>query len=293
MPALPCEVCQIWRLAFAMRAFIKRAIKNAAVQAFPSLSLRLFSIRSRRLIEAQVQSLGLAALAREVSAATGGKVASGPFAGMKLDYDALPVHAAPKFLGTYEQELNSYIERVIGFAPRFVLNIGCAEGFYAVGLAMRLPDSQVFVADADPKALRATLRNAELNNVQNRVRGVGIVKSGRFHNYLEPDVSFLVMDCEGAEFTLLNPMKDPILSRTYILVEVHPEFGSETDIAARFAKTHRIQTIKQLSRSVADIRPIPGIDLLLAMEERRSEGRWLFLEPLHRDCCTATRGRSS
>jgi hypothetical protein len=57
---------------------------------------------------------------------------------MRLDYESLPVHAAPKFLGTYERELYSVIERAIELAPRYVLNIGCAEGFYAVGLALRL-----------------------------------------------------------------------------------------------------------------------------------------------------------
>jgi|SRR5262245_32523261 len=69
--------------------------------------------------------LGLATLAREVSAQTEGKVASGPFAGMKLDYEALPVHAAPKFLGTYEMELHGCIERAIELAPRYILNVMC------------------------------------------------------------------------------------------------------------------------------------------------------------------------
>jgi len=222
-------------------------------------------------------------LAREVSARTEGKVASGPFAGMKLDYEALPVHAAPKFLGTYEMELHGCIERAIELAPRYILNVGCAEGFYAVGFAMRLPDSQIFAADADPKALRATLRNAKLNNVQSRVYGVGIVKPRQFDTYLKPDASLLVMDCEGAEFTLLNPDNDPILLRTHILVEVHPEFGSELDIIARFTQTHRPKTINQISRSEPATRPIPGIDFVRAADERRGRDRWVFLECIDQD----------
>jgi hypothetical protein len=263
-----------------MRDAIKNAIKNLAVKALPSLSLRVLSVRSRRLIESQAQSLGLTTLARNISAATGGKVAGGPFAGMKLDYEALPVHAAPKFMGTYELEIHSCIERVIKVAPRRVVNIGCAEGFYAVGLAMRLPESQVFAADADPKAVRATLRNAELNNVRDRVHGVGIVRAGQFGGLLRSDQSFLIMDCEGAEFALLNPISDPILLRTIILVEVHPGFGSESEIASRFFHSHRSQTFNQLSRSQGNIRSIPGIDLRLATDERRGDDRWLYLEPI-------------
>jgi hypothetical protein len=57
------------------------------------------------MIESRVNELGLDSTARQISQLTGGKVIAGPFAGMRLDYELLPVHAAPKFLGTYEQEL--------------------------------------------------------------------------------------------------------------------------------------------------------------------------------------------
>src|SRR5262245_50079525 len=160
---------------------IRKKIKGAALKAFPRLALKLFSVRSRRLIELQVRALGLDKVARQISGATRGTVAAGPFAGMRLDYESLPVHAAPKFLGTYERELYRVIERAIQLAPRYVLNIGCAEGFYAVGLALRLDNAQLFAADAHPKALRATRRNAELNGVSSRVSAVGIVQSGHLH----------------------------------------------------------------------------------------------------------------
>ena len=55
-------------------------------------------------------ALHLDEMARRISRATEGKVAKGPFSGMRLDYDALPVHAAPKFLGVYEQELHAFVE---------------------------------------------------------------------------------------------------------------------------------------------------------------------------------------
>lgn len=130
---------------------------------------------------------------------------------MRLDCELFPVHASPKFLGTYEQELHSVIENAIQLHPKYVLNIGCAEGFYAVGLAIRLNDAQVFAADADPKALSATRKNAELNGVSARVLTVGIIRAGQFSRYLKADASLLVMDCEGTEFHLLDPANDPIL----------------------------------------------------------------------------------
>jgi hypothetical protein len=259
---------------------IKKKIRGAALSAFPELALQFFSIRSRRMIESQARHLGLDKLAREVSRATGGKVAAGPFAGMRLDYELFPVHASPKFLGTYEQELHGVIERAIQRDPKYVLNIGCAEGFYAVGLAIRLSRAKVFAADADPKALSATIRNAHLNGVSDRVYPVGIVKPRQLGKYLKPDASLVVMDCEGAEFRLLDPVNDPILLRTNIVVEIHSEFGDPHEIIQKFECTHNVVKISPSVRVAPDILvgPIRGIDMLSAAAEWRGHQNWLFLE---------------
>jgi Ribosomal protein L11 methyltransferase (PrmA) len=264
-----------------MGSLIKKKIKGAAFSAFPALTLQFFSVRSRRTIESQARRLGLDRLAREVSRATGGTVAAGPFAGMRLNYELFPVHASPKFLGTYERELHSIFERVIQLRPKYVLNIGCAEGFYAIGLAIRLNDAQVFAADADPKALSATAKNAELNGVSPRVCPVGIVRPRQLSRYLKVDKSLLVMDCEGAEFSLLDPANDPILLRTNIVVEIHGEFGTAREIIQRFTHTHNIIEVSPSVRAAPDIllSPIEGIDMLSAAEEWRGhQTSWLFLE---------------
>jgi hypothetical protein len=259
---------------------IRKEIKRMALKAFPRFALKVLSVRSRRLIELQARALGLDDVARQISVATRGTVAVGPFAGMRLDYECLPVHSAPKFLGTYERELHSVVERAIRLAPPYILNIGCAEGFYAVGLALRLKNTYVFAGDADPKALRAVLRNAELNGVSSRVSTIGIVQSGQLHKYLKANASLLVMDCEGAEFHLLDPCLDPVLLCTNILVEIHPEFGSTCDIVQKFSRTHNVVRIDSVIRKAADISipPIPGVDLVSAANERRGDQTWLFLE---------------
>ena len=223
-----------------------------------------------------MRGLGLDVLAKRVSQQTNGKVAKGPFAGMKLNYDLLPVHGAPKFLGTYEQELHQVVERAIELAPPSILNVGCAEGYYAVGFAIRLPHARVWVADADPKAERATLTNGAINGVADRMSAVGIIHSGEFARFLEP-CSLLVMDCEGAEFTLLDSVKDPILLSADMLVEVHPEFGEADDIAGRFAKTHEITWFEPRERTPADVPLAPKAEFLEAANERTGAKCWLFM----------------
>ena len=259
---------------------IKKKIKGAALRAFPKLALQFFSIRSRRIIESQARQLGLDKIAREVSRATGSTVAAGPFAGMRLDYELFRVHASPKFLGTYEQELHRVIERAIQLHPKYVLNVGCAEGFYAVGLAIRLSDSKIFAADADPKAISATMKNAQLNGVSGRVCPVGIVRPRQLGRYLKADASLVVMDCEGAEFSLLDPGNDPILLRTNIIVEIHSEFGDAHEIIKKFECTHNIIKISPSVRAAPDILvdPISGVDMLSAAAEWRGHQNWLFLE---------------
>ena len=111
-----------------MNLSIKRKIKGA-----PTLALKVFSIRSRRMIESEARELGLDRLAREVSLATGSTVAAGPFAGIRLDYELFPVHASPKFLGTYEQELHSVIERAIQLDPTYVLILVVPRVFTPLG----------------------------------------------------------------------------------------------------------------------------------------------------------------
>jgi hypothetical protein len=97
-----------------------------------------------------------------------------------------------------------------------------------------------------------------------------------------------VMDCEGAEFNLLEPLNDPILLRTNILVEIHLEFGDKREIIRKFAQTHKISEISPSGRAASDIRvgPIKGIDLLSAADERHGDTMWLFLEakPLDSSC---------
>lgn len=261
-------------------AGLKHGLKRVLSIVAPNATLRLSSSRSRGLIERQVARLGLDQLARDISSATGSKVASGPFEGMKLDYEALPVHSAPKLLGTYESEIHAFIEHAIGMAPAVVLNVGASEGYYAVGFGLRLPSANILFAEADSKSIAATHHNSSLNGIADRVTAIGIVHRGEFGIHIGSRSCLIFMDCEGAEFALLDPRHEPALEGASIIVEVHEEFGRLEELVARFANTHSIDTVHSKPRTLADMPiSVPNSNVMAALDERRGNQSWAYMRP--------------
>src|SRR6516164_6432959 len=61
-------------------------------------------------------------------------VLSGPFAGLRYLDEPIWGPIEPKWLGTYEQELLPVIQQIIQTPYSTIIDIGSAEGYYAVGL---------------------------------------------------------------------------------------------------------------------------------------------------------------
>jgi hypothetical protein len=180
-----------------------------------------------------------AARARRRAAATrrfvawhGLEVSGGPFAGLRYT-DTSPHTLVPKLLGIYERELHAAVEDVIRARPARIVNVGAADGYYAVGLARRVPDARVvaYEADADQRALLARVIAAN---------GVTVQIEGAAGPGALGDADLVVMDCEGCERALLQPPLDAT-----ILVELHDVWdpGVGAVVTERFAATHEIVVI--------------------------------------------------
>lgn len=171
-------------------------------------------------------------------AETNGVVQSGPFKGMTLLREfAWPDTAlAPLLLGTYEMELHEFIEQELSFLMRLdnpkVVNVGCAEGYYAVGLARRLPKATVFVVEPNKDSLRIAHETARLNCVR-------LIDSDDMPSV---EADFIVMDCERSESLYLDPAKYPALRKAAIVVEIHGDEPGE-DIFNQFKDSHSITMI--------------------------------------------------
>ena len=118
----------------------------------------------RALAKWRSQLIGSTLVAR-----SGTTIQDGPFKGMTYVASTSEGGIAPKLLGVYESVLHD----VFADAPRrhydAVLNVGCAEGYYAIGCARLLPNVDVLAWDIDPVARRKCLELARLNGVEARI----------------------------------------------------------------------------------------------------------------------------
>src|SRR5229473_2239235 len=71
----------------------------------------------------------------------GQKVLNGPFQGMMLASGSAEGCYVPKLLGCYEAELHPYVAEAAQRGYEAIINVGTAEGYYAIGMARLLPSS--------------------------------------------------------------------------------------------------------------------------------------------------------
>jgi hypothetical protein len=220
---------------------------------------------------------------------SGTTVAAGPFAGMLYVGESYGSAYLPKIVGTYERELNDTIEQVIDGDHDLVIDIGAAEGYYAVGLAMR-GEAPVVAFEMSARARKLAAELAEKNGVTDRIQ---------MHAKCEPeslevtlggaDRPFVLCDVEGYEAQLLDLRRVPSLVRAVILVEIH-EFarpGVTAELMRRFDATHDISVLWQDERSSDDYpyesfwtRLFPRRLVRRAIEEERGfRQSWLWLTP--------------
>lgn len=171
-------------------------------------------------------------------------VQNGHFKGMKYINRSSGSALLPKILGSYEEPIQDWIKEVISIKNYSnILDIGCAEGYYACGFAMSMPNTQITAYDIDLQARNNTAELKLLNSLQNIE-----IKAECSHAELnvKSKAGVLVFcDIEGFEETLLDPQKVPNLQLVDLLIESHDCFVpniTET-LISRFYMTHTMRII--------------------------------------------------
>jgi len=221
---------------------------------------------------------------------TGRRVRSGPFEGMSyLDVSQGSCYI-PKLLGIYERELHAVVEDLIASQPETVIDLGAAEGYYAVGLARRLHEARVVAFEMEERGRTAMAAMAAMNGVTDRVEVRGKCEADDLSDVLAESKSpSLICDVEGYEDVLLDPAAVPSLAAARILVELHDFIspGLYEKITERFLPTHVVERIWQADRNISEFpwrtlgtRLIPHEYLVWAVNEWRPvRMSWLSMVP--------------
>ncbi|WZO98667.1 hypothetical protein EP7_000253 [Isosphaeraceae bacterium EP7] len=223
--------------------------------------------------------------------ATPDRVAQGPFRGMRPIAAAYCSEFLPKLVGTYEREIAPAIEAICAAGCDRIVDIGAAEGYYAVGMAMRNPDALVVGFEMNPSARYYLRQLAERNEVSARLQIRGTCDLDSLAASLEgARRPALICDCEGAEDLLLDPVRVEPLRRSYVLVETHDGLATDAGVLEgigrrlheRFGATHAIETIDSRPRSGDDLpagTELSPEESAEAMNEGRPWAQWLFMTP--------------
>jgi precorrin-6B methylase 2 len=186
------------------------------------------------------------------------QVQRGPFRGLRYpSLESVGSALLPKLLGSYESELHPYFHKFSENSYDQIVDIGCAEGYYAVGAALLWPNAVVYAFDIDSSARKACQQMAVLNGVADRVR----VESACYEETLRSlplgNRALIISDCEGYEKTLFSESLVGHLSRHDFLIETHDFVNIETssELKRVFCKTHTVTSVL----SVDDIKKFTNI----------------------------------
>jgi hypothetical protein len=194
---------------------------------------------------------------------------------------------APKILGTYEIEIQAIFAKlaVEAKASHFV-DIGAAEGYFAVGAALINPRLKVIAFEQQLAAHEHIMEFATLNSVSDRIEIHGKFELGALKDRDLGERPLVLMDVEGAEATLIDESFANRFANASLVVEVH-DFASPgvaRAVKKVLSRSHRVTEVscEQLARKA--MRSGTGLSEFeweIATDERRPPGNhWLVARPL-------------
>lgn len=218
------------------------------------------------------------------------KVLNGPFKGLQYpSYKAVGSALYSKLMGSYEKELHGIIESLCEKKFSEIINVGCGEGYYAIGFSRRIKEARIYAFDTDQHAMMLCQQMADLNHAADRIVIGDRLTSSDLKNFSFTKSGLIFCDCEGFEKELFTSSILENLKHCYLVIESH-DFKDITisgSLADLFSPTHHVSIIK----SVDDIEKAKTYDFpqtkdfdLMTRKKLFAEGRpavmeWLYLVP--------------
>jgi len=172
-------------------------------------------------------------------------VISGPFQGMVYStLQSAGSMLAPKILGTYEAELALLFKKERLNSYEIVVDVGCAEGYYAVGIALSTDKPHIVAYDTSDTARKMCQELALKNQVEQRIDIRSTCTSEELKE-LRNMRGLVISDCEGYEMELFTKDSVSFLANSDLIIEVHEHEGADLQLLMKtFEKTHDLEIIQ-------------------------------------------------
>ncbi len=271
-----------------MRKLIIKIVNNnilwPIIKPFAKLGFFAYRSRKKETVEITPENFPYLQLFKKK------EVLHGPFQGLKYPAMASIGSALyPKLLGCYERELHGIIANILLKEYTEVLDIGCAEGYYAIGLGLKFNNTKIYAYDTDETARDLCNQMAKLNDIESKVIVKQTCTAEELEKFRFNGKALIICDCEGYEHYLFNNKNIKNLSGCDVLIETHDFININISeyLISLFTETHNVKSIK----SIDDIEKVKTYAYKetngLSLDDKKhlfSEGRpaimeWLFCTP--------------
>lgn len=176
-------------------------------------------------------------------------VLHGPFKGLQfntINSEASANYA--KLLGSYEEEIHPFIQTVLQRNYETIINIGSDNGYYAVGLATKMPAVKLVAFETNKKAWIALKSVAEQNGVAAQIEQRSLFTAAQVQEFAHQKRNLFIIDCEGAEKDIFVKNNIMGLQNADFIIELHVHLYPELETYFRdlFSSTHHINIVNSI-----------------------------------------------
>ena len=197
-------------------------------------------------------NLRLQTLERHLKTISDNKIMDGTFKGVMHAEKAFGSVLSPKILGTYEAELVQEIMPILQGKSCF-LDIGCAQGYYTTGVAVKSDIPKVIGVDINAAALTAAKNNAALNGVDHKCDFFAQLADAIDDIGSNP---LIMVDVDGDELTVLKGLfekcQDGKFNTLTMVIETDywPDHSSNKDDIVDELLRHDFQITKIIEQDI-------------------------------------------
>ena len=219
----------------------------------------------------------------------GSNILHGPYEGCVYRVASTWGDPVLKLLGMYESCLHDTITKLKHHCYGYnLIDLGCAEGYHANGLAKLLNPQNILLSDINNYSIDTCIELLRANQSISNILTTAQAAGSDLYNFLHRNPrSVLICDIEGGERDLFaNDDLISSLSESYLVIEMHAFLDREICdyLLSRFCLSHNATIINEVDiapSSIMELTHLPGFERFVVCCETRPEiMTWLYLEPI-------------